>query len=208
MENATKALEMAASVLIGMLIIGALVFLYTKINQTKQTEQDALSTKQASDFNKKFEGYNKNGLYGSEILSLANLIEDYNKKEANEVKGYQPVELSVTIKGISGAQVFTTTTYNSSNFTSKYSELSEKITKANKTFKGKKVSYWANSSSELRYNFSDSTNPTLSKMQEYIKDYNTLVTEQEDVARKIFKCTKVEHNKNNGRITKMYYLEI
>lgn len=107
MENATKALEMAASVLIGLLIIGALVFVYTKISQTKQVEQDSLSSQQAADFNKKFEAYNRNGVYGSELLSLANLIVDYNNKEANEVKGYKEITLEVSIKvKISNAKYF------------------------------------------------------------------------------------------------------
>lgn len=207
MENATKALEMAGSVLIGMLIIGALVFGYTKISETKQVEQDSLSSQQAADFNKKFESYNRDGIYGSELLSLANLIVDYNNKEANETKGYESVELSVTIKKIIGAQVFTGTTYTQTTLTNNYNTLSTNISNSNEIEKGKKISYWANSSSELRANFSDSTNPTLSEMQGKIETYNKLVTEQEDMARKVFKVVKVEYDKN-GRITKMTYSEV
>ena len=207
MENATKALEMAGSVLIGMLIIGALVFGYTKISETKQVEQDSLSSQQAADFNKKFESYNRDGIYGSELLSLANLIVDYNNKEANETKGYESVELSVTIKKIIGAQVFTGTTYTQTTLTNNYNTLSTNISNSNEIEKGKKISNWENSSSALRANFSDSTNPTLSEMQGKIETYNKLVTEQEDMARKVFKVVKVEYDKN-GRITKMTYSEV
>ena len=43
MENATKALEMAGSVLIGMMIIGVLVFAYAQLSNLKQTEENAAS---------------------------------------------------------------------------------------------------------------------------------------------------------------------
>ena len=74
MENATKALEMAASVLIGMLIIGMLVFGYTQISDLKQTEENAKQLEQSNNFNQQFEVYDKEGVYGSELLSLANRV--------------------------------------------------------------------------------------------------------------------------------------
>ena len=38
MENATKALEMAGSVLIGVLLLGCLLFAYTRMSELKDTE--------------------------------------------------------------------------------------------------------------------------------------------------------------------------
>ena len=39
MENATKALEMAGSVLIGVLIIGCIVYAYSQLSAIKRDEQ-------------------------------------------------------------------------------------------------------------------------------------------------------------------------
>lgn len=205
MENATKALEMAASVLIGMLILGALVFAYTRMHEVKQAEEDSLLVEQASGVNKKFEVYNRNGLYGSEILSLANLIIDYNSREGAE--GYTTIDLSVTINEILDAQVYTATTYNAQKLTQCYDALATLIANANTNVNGKNISYWANTSlTELRNTFTTTTSPTYNEMQAKITTYKTLFYEQEDMSRKVFDVVKVEYDKN-GRIVKMQYKE-
>ncbi len=205
MENATKALEMAASVLIGMLILGALVFAYTRMHEVKQAEEDSLLVEQASGVNKKFEVYNRNGLYGSEILSLANLIIDYNSREGAE--GYTTIDLSVTINEILDAQVYTATTYNAQQLMQCYDALATLIANANTNVNGKNISYWANTSlTELRNTFTTTTSPTYNEMQAKITTYKTLFYEQEDMSRKVFDVVKVEYDKN-GRIVKMQYKE-
>ena len=55
MENATRALEMAGSVLIGVLILGCLVFAYTRMTELKDIEHKTEVTEQAGDFNKDYE---------------------------------------------------------------------------------------------------------------------------------------------------------
>lgn len=204
MENASKALEMAASVLIGMLIIGMLVFAYSRITELKKTEENSKISSQSADFNKNYETYNRD-VYGSELFSLANQIQDYNNKYESD--GYTAIELSVTMKNVSDFEYFTKKNYNEQDLIEKYEELSNQIKTANKTIKDKAISYWSSSSSELRANFNTTTNPTLSKMIENIRIYDSLVNEQEDVARKIFRCTEIEYDKNNGRIIKMTYSE-
>jgi leucyl-tRNA synthetase len=97
MENATKALEMAGSVLIGVLLLGCLLFAYTRMSELKDTEHKVEVSEQAKDFNQDYETYNRNNLYGSDLFSLANQIEDYNKKEADG-KAYGRIEMKVTLK--------------------------------------------------------------------------------------------------------------
>lgn len=84
MENATKALEMAGSLLIGVLLLGCLLFAYTRMSELKDTEHKVEVSQQAQDFNQDYETYNRNNLYGSDLFSLANQIEDYNKKKPME----------------------------------------------------------------------------------------------------------------------------
>ena len=83
MENATKALEMAGSVLIGVLLLGCLLFAYTRMSELKDTEHKVEVSEQAKDFNQDYETYNRNNLYGTDLFSLANKIVDYNNKEAD-----------------------------------------------------------------------------------------------------------------------------
>lgn len=144
MENATKALEMAGSVLIGVLILGCLVFAYTRMKELKNVEHKSEVTEQASDFNKDYEAYNRNNLYGSDLFSLANKIEDYNKQEADG-KAYGRIEMKVTLKTeIINAKFFTDMTYDGDSLNQKYNNLAKAINKINKEYYGKAISYWAN----------------------------------------------------------------
>ena len=144
MENATRALEMAGSVLIGVLILGCLVFAYTRMTELKDIEHKTEVTEQAGDFNKDYETYNRNNLYGSDLFSLANKIEDYNKQEADG-KAYGRIEMKVILKDtVLNAEVFTGTTYSGDTLNTKYNELARKINNTNIEYYGKAVSYWAN----------------------------------------------------------------
>lgn len=130
MENATKALEIAGSVLLGVLILGLLVFEYRKISNLKKVEEDVKVSQQSEDFNKKFEAYNRN-LYGSELLSLANQIQDYNDRYAGEKtnqyenQGYQKVEVKTTIK--TATNQLAAGTYDLSEFLKVYNALASDI---------------------------------------------------------------------------------
>lgn len=206
MENAAKALQIAAGVLISLLVISALVYGYSQLSSLKQIEQDNEKNEKSAEFNLQYEVYNRSGVYGSELLSLANKMENYNIKQADE-QGYQEISLEVELTPPIGAQFYTSTTYNANSLTQCYNDLADAIKTANETIKGKSISYWAGSSSELRSTFNDSTNPKLEQMVEKIKKYNALVSERDDISRLTFKCTKVEYDHNNGRIINMQYEE-
>ena len=59
MENAAKALGMAASVLIGLLLIVLLVFGYNQLTQIPKQKEANLKAEQVAEFNKKYDAYNK-----------------------------------------------------------------------------------------------------------------------------------------------------
>ena len=106
MENASKALIMAGSILIAILVIGLLVFGYSQLSETEQIRSDAEATDKVADYMRQFEQFNRT-LYGSELLSLANLQEDYNTSETREDLGYDRIEITVYTKGIVNSQYFT-----------------------------------------------------------------------------------------------------
>lgn len=101
MENASKALIIAGSVLLAMLVIGTLIFMFSTLSNLKQTEADVATAEKLAEYNKQIETFDRSGLYGSELLSLAHLIEDYNVRQS-EYKGYTPITLEVYTNPISG----------------------------------------------------------------------------------------------------------
>lgn len=96
MENASKALIMAGSIFIAVLVIGLVGFTYNQLSNTKQTESDVEKSIKANDYSKAFEQFNKT-IYGSELLSLGNLQLDYNFRQA-DLKGYNSININVQIK--------------------------------------------------------------------------------------------------------------
>ena len=98
---------MAGSVLMSILIIGLLVFGYRRLSETEQIRSDAEYADKAGDYMRQFEQFNRT-LYGSELLSLANLQEDYNASQTIEDLGYDRIQITVRIKrGIVNSPYFT-----------------------------------------------------------------------------------------------------
>ena len=94
MENASKALIIAGSVLLSVLIISALVLMFNRIGDFKRAEATTEDIQKINEYTKQIETFEKSGLYGSEILSLVNLIEDYNKRQA-DLKGYKAIDATI-----------------------------------------------------------------------------------------------------------------
>lgn len=88
MENASKAIIMAGGILIAIIIMSLLVMLFSQIGSVYQGDENSKLIEQIAKENRKFDKYNNNkGLYGSELLSLANLLEEYNRKLLDSVGG-------------------------------------------------------------------------------------------------------------------------
>lgn len=209
MENMTKALEIAASVLIGVLILSLLVFGYNQIREQKNIEQKNEKASQLSKFNINFESYAKDTVYGSEILSLANEVINYNERKA--VDGYQEIELEVKIStGVLNGEYFKAGRYTADDLDNQYKALVTQIKKADITVFGKSISYWSKLSDKetektvkARSDFSESEYTKLKNNRIIYKKY---VEEQTDFARKTFKYEDVtEYDSGNGRIIKIMF---
>lgn len=209
MENMTKALEIAASVLIGVLILSLLLFGYNQIREQKNIEQKNEKASQLSKFNINFESYAKDTVYGSEILSLANEVINYNERKA--VDGYQEIELEVKIStGVLNGQYLVAGTYSATSLDQQYKKLVKKIKEADITVFGKSISYWSKLSDKetektvkARSDFSESE---YTKLKTNRTTYKKYVEEQTDFARKTFKYDDVtEYDSGNGRIIKIMF---
>lgn len=102
MENASKALLIAAGILIGLILITMIIYGYNQISNYYNTKEQVKVMEQLSDFNKQYEPYNRDDVRGSDILSLINKIIDYNT--INE--GEERIEISITIPDNDTAKLF------------------------------------------------------------------------------------------------------
>jgi len=93
MENASKALTIAGSILMALMIIGIVTLTYSQISSVQQTKTDVEDSSKMKDYNQKFAQYDKI-IYGSELMSLSNLKLDYNYTQS-EMKGYTPISIRV-----------------------------------------------------------------------------------------------------------------
>src|SRR5574344_1657430 len=98
MENASKALLMAGGVLLSIIIIGVVMFAYRGITSLQKEKDVGLSNAQVSKINEQIEKYtSKSVIYGSEVLSICNAIEDYSKKYP-ESDGYPKITAIIKMK--------------------------------------------------------------------------------------------------------------
>lgn len=100
MENATKALTMAASVLIALVVIGAILLVFNNLNSYQKTSDKLKKDEKVIEFNNQFETYNRTNVRGSDLISLINRVLDYNERqssagvEGNNL-GYKPIKLTI-----------------------------------------------------------------------------------------------------------------
>lgn len=228
MENASKALIMAGSVLISLLVIGLLVLGYRQLSETEQIRTDAEVTDKLADYMRQFEQFNR-VLYGSELLSLANLQEDYNTSETREELGYDRIEITVYTKGIVDSQYFTQGNHTLESIAEDQKNIESAIAnyeKTNSTYKNRSVKYYSQKTNrEIAIDFGMNPpsnmldydirseyllkNSTTSRLAEDIQKYVDLTTIYNEFRTgKRFKCTEIEYNNQNGRINLMHYEEI
>ena len=227
MENASKALIMAGSILIALIVIGVLVIGYNNLSSFEQTQEDADNIS-ALEYMRKFEQFNRT-LYGSELLSLANLQEDYNSSYDVKNEGYDRIEITVTTNGIVNTSYFMAGTYSIDKISEDQSKIESAISQyeeAKREYNNRSVKYYSSKrnreiaidfdmeppSSMPDYDIATSylqTNSTTAKLLEEIQEYKDLTTIYNEFRTgKRFRCTNVIYNDQNGRISSMYYEEI
>ena len=97
MENASKALMIAGGVLVAILLISLIVFYRSQISGLMEAKDSVQEFEQISEFNKQFDVYYRDKVYGSEILSLVNKINDYNDKYY-KTGNYVPLRIQIQLK--------------------------------------------------------------------------------------------------------------
>ena len=98
MENASKALLMAGGVLMAILVISMLVLMFSNLTNVFSEENQANREAQIVKFNMEYESYNREGVRGTEILSLLAKVHDYNEYQSDYEgtnAGYSPITVNI-----------------------------------------------------------------------------------------------------------------
>lgn len=107
MENASKALIMAGSVLIALIIISCLVLMINNLSTYQGLQTQSEEVAQIEKFNNQYIIYNRDDVRGSDLYSLMNKVIDYNIRQSTEGKelgqngqyvGYRPMSISIDLK--------------------------------------------------------------------------------------------------------------
>lgn len=97
MENASKALLMAAGVLIALMTIGLLVIMFNAMSNTQKEGIQVAREAQVIEFNNQFTTYLRDDVRGSDMISLMNRVVDYNaRKGDNSDEKYQQMNITIS----------------------------------------------------------------------------------------------------------------
>ena len=80
MENASKALEIAAGVLLAVLIMSLVAYFFTSVSEWPQQQDNEKEAEQTTKFNLEYEVYDKKGMYGADVISCLSKAENNNEK--------------------------------------------------------------------------------------------------------------------------------
>ena len=150
MENASKALIMAGSVLIALIIISCLVLMINNLSTYQGLQTQSEEVAQIEKFNNQYIIYNRDDVRGSDLYSLMNKVIDYNIRQSTEGKelgqngqyvGYRPMSISIDLKSYQSNlayldgknRLFTSARYAASGTNNGIEGIKEKITNLENT---------------------------------------------------------------------------
>lgn len=209
MENASKALMFAGTILITLMVISAVVFMYRDLTSVKRQESENQKVEEIAEFNKSFESYEKD-LKGAQIFSLANKITDYNNKYAGK-DGYEAITLTVEVgNGKKDASYYVELQsdidgmikdkYISSNYLEALHEAKENEKNSDQKTREKAEE----TKKELQKKLGNKYNEVYKDVNE---DWNKYNNEYKAIKNKTFQSNGVTYY-SNGRILSMTYTQI
>lgn len=83
MENSSKALYIAGSVLIAVLVISLLVYTFDKLGVVEEQKDEIAYEESITEFNREYEAFNKRIMYGVDVISCINKAVSNNEKFVN-----------------------------------------------------------------------------------------------------------------------------
>lgn len=89
MEHANKAIMMAFGMIVAVMILGTIVFVFTRLKALPTQDDEIESIEQRRLFNQEYEVYDKKIMYGVDVISVLNKAQSNNEKyvEGNFLSG-------------------------------------------------------------------------------------------------------------------------
>lgn len=224
MENAAEALKLAGELLIGLLLISLFIFVFNRISSIEETKSQQELIQQTTDFNKKFNAFEKSSMYGTDLISVLGLAYA-NNKSANlekqmfhrgDIDGFYDPEIgsSINIKFKLKDDIYKTVT------TEKYKVKDGINTLENRTVEQKGEIFKANT----WYSLSADNMNVVKTIKEIVIDGNTTQVKTKksgitttvtttdskgfsEFKKNVFKCTGVDYN-DVGRIYCMTFVPV
>lgn len=212
MENASKALTMAAGVLIAVLIIALIYVLVNNLSDLSKQDEQQLKIKQTEAFNKEYESYDKKLMRGTDLITLINKAIANNEKYEDQDEIYDVnivftlnsdvTEVTVTIKENKqvGKEKSTVIFEGNKKIELKSKKTENRINPDIEKFMQLGV-HEATGAYQIVY---DKDEYGEDKLDSYKKIYNAYTT----FKRKIFKCTKIGYSDETGRVNYLEYEEL
>lgn len=232
MENASKALLMAAGVFLVMLILALVIFAWGKFSDYQNAKDSLVDIEDTAKFNEQFTHYDRDDVQGYEILSLANQVIDYNRRRADVGQNnekYNPIKLVVTLNNDNkkfsydeNNLLINSNEYTISSTVNTFDEIIAEGARIERTY-GSNVSQISKLISSL---FSDVVKNDVDKQNVAIKkfnslsikkanNYNQLLSYKSDIykyyeynqfKRGVFKCDELTYDKPTGRVSSMKFM--
>ena len=113
MENAAKALIIAGGILLALMIITFSIYMIDNVRTIRNAEAEKLEQEQLQKFNQEYEVYNKQVMYGGDVISVINKIKNNNATYKDEPE-YQ---MSYVLTDFIETEIGTTEIYKCTNIT-------------------------------------------------------------------------------------------
>ena len=231
MENASKALLLAASVILGVLLFSTFIYMKDEIGLFQSAKVDEQIIEQNREFNAKFEAYNKTFTYGVDVISVISLAYNNNKKyhdmypddESMAEPYYINIEVEIGSEALAKRKYYyfwdtvnKKMTIDSKVQNSLSSEIAVNGGTVMRLFSDEPFKYTDMQNSDFMeiIKTPNSNGPIQTKdttkysdnydgYSYYCLEYSWIT----DFKRRAFRCTDVKYNTSTGRITEMSFQE-
>lgn len=231
MDNASQALVIAASVMLGVILFAALLTMRDKVGDLKAADNMNELIEQNKEYNAQYEAYNKSFMYGTDIISVVSKAYNNNLKQNDENTEYaedQYVSIEINLGSeplkyryyyyfiIDGEEVRKSP--NDGNQTQDKSDQIEgsstlKLTNGTQFLVNDKEQKTADGKNIMQELLNVSSGPvkqrwTDAKYNGIYSKYRLRYSYVTDFKRRAFACTDVEYSASSGKISKMVFNEL
>lgn len=204
MENASKALLIAGGILLAILILSALIFMFTSVKDFSSMQEQKALAKQTAKFNAEYDAYNKTVMYGTDVMTVVNKAVNYNQKLDTDEEEYF-IDIILVLSNDFYTTETTVTTYANGNRTEETTKtLSEKsLRKGTYNIKAKQGTTKINTNILEFFSQGDNSFKEENKKDKIIQVYR--YSALANFKSTLFKCTGVTYSNVTGRINSMTF---